>query len=116
MDEEIFSTNATLYGSEVTVLGIGNIILSDEGFGVRVVEYLAANYDFPAEVNLVDGGTLGIELTQYVSDTKKLLVIDSINGGKTGGTKFRFQNDEVAAHFQENVSGQYADQTLEFRL
>ena len=94
----------TLYGNEITVLGIGNVILGDEGFGVRVVEYLADRYDFPDCVSLVDGGTLGIELTQYVTGTKKLLIIDSINGGKTGGAKFRFENEEVAAHFQDKLS------------
>ena len=94
----------TLYGAETTVLGIGNVILSDEGFGVRVVEFLAANYDFSEDVQLVDGGTLGIELTQFVTDSKRLLVIDSINGGKEPGTRFRFVNDEVQAHFQDKLS------------
>ena len=67
-----------LYGGEITVLGIGNIILGDEGFGVRVAEYLDAHYDFPRGVQILDGGTLGIELTQYLTGTKKLLIIDSI--------------------------------------
>ncbi|MBR0284288.1 MAG: hydrogenase maturation protease, partial [Selenomonadaceae bacterium] len=62
-----------LYPAEVTILGVGNVILQDEGFGVRVVEYLDSRYEFPEDVQLVDGGTLGIELTQYVTGTKKLL-------------------------------------------
>lgn len=97
-------TAEILYGSEITVLGVGNIILTDEGFGVRAVEFLAANYEFPDNVRLVDGGTLGAELTQYITGTKKLLVIDSINGGKTPGTKFRFEDDAIAEHFQEKLS------------
>ena len=52
----------SLFVSEITVLGIGNTILSDEGFGVRVVEFLRDNYIFPENVQLVDGGTLGVEL------------------------------------------------------
>ena len=94
----------TLYVAPVTVLGIGNVILRDEGFGVRVVEYLAAQYDFPDEVQLVDGGTLGIELTQYVTGTDKLLIIDSINGGAQPGTVFRFADDEIRAHFATKLS------------
>lgn len=93
-----------LYPSEITVLGVGNVILRDEGFGVRVVEYLDALYDFPEVVQLVDGGTLGIELTQYLTGTKKLLVIDSINGGAPPGTVFRFADEEVTAHFQDKLS------------
>lgn len=93
-----------LHPSEVTILGVGNVILRDEGFGVRVAEYLDAHYTFPGCVQIVDGGTLGIELTQYVTGTKKLLVIDSINGGKVPGTRFAFRNDAVMAHFQEKLS------------
>ena len=61
--ERVSSIDNVLHRSEVTVLGVGNVILRDEGFGVRVVEYLDAHYEFPENVQLVDGGTLGIELT-----------------------------------------------------
>ena len=93
-----------LHPAEVTILGVGNVILRDEGFGVRVAEYLDAHYDFPEEVQVVDGGTLGIELTQYVTGTKKLLVIDSINGGEKPGTRFHFHNDAIMEHFQDKLS------------
>lgn len=55
-------------------------------------------------VQVVDGGTLGIELTQYVTGTKKLLVIDSINGGQEPGTRFHFHNDDIMTHFQDKLS------------
>lgn len=93
-----------LHPAEVTILGVGNVILRDEGFGVRVAEYLDRHYEFPEEVQVIDGGTLGIELTQYVTGTKKLLVIDSINGGAKPGTRFHLHNDEVMAHFQDKLS------------
>ena len=86
-----------LFQSDVTILGIGNVILRDEGFGVRVAEYLDAHYDFPENVQIVDGGTLGIELTQFVTGTKKLLVIDSINGHVAPGTRFAIRDDDVLA-------------------
>ena len=101
---EVAVPDNVLYPAEVTVLGVGNVILQDEGFGVRVVEYLDSRYEFPEDVQLVDGGTLGIELTQYVTGTKKLLIIDSINGGAAPGTRFRFENDAVMAHFQDKLS------------
>ncbi|WP_294155848.1 HyaD/HybD family hydrogenase maturation endopeptidase [uncultured Selenomonas sp.] len=93
-----------LFQSDVTILGIGNVILRDEGFGVRVAEYLDAHYDFPENVQIVDGGTLGIELTQFVTGTKKLLVIDSINGHVAPGTRFAIRDDDVLAHFQDKIS------------
>ena len=91
-----------LHPAEITVLGVGNVILRDEGFGVA--EYLDRHYEFPEEVQVIDGGTLGIELTQYVTGTKKLLVIDSINGGAEPGTRFHLHNDEVMMHFQDKLS------------
>ena len=93
-----------LFRNDVTILGVGNVILRDEGFGVRVAEYLDAHYDFPENVQIVDGGTLGIELTQCVTGTKKLLVIDSINGHAAPGTRFAFRDDDVLAHFQDKIS------------
>lgn len=93
-----------LHPADVTILGVGNVILRDEGFGVRVAEYLDAHYDFPESVQVIDGGTLGIELTQFVTGTRRLLVIDSINGHAAPGTLFRFEDDAVMEHFQDKIS------------
>ena len=102
--DAVSSLDNVLHPADVTILGVGNVILRDEGFGVRVAEYLDAHYEFPENVQIVDGGTLGIELTQYVTGTEKLLVIDSINGGAEPGTTFRFHNDDVMEHFQDKLS------------
>ena len=88
----------------VTVLGIGNIILRDEGFGVRAMEYLEEHYSFPQEVRLLDGGTLGPELLHFVTGTEKLLILDAVAGDAAPGTVYRFENDAVMAHFQEKMS------------
>ena len=93
-----------LFTAENTVLGVGNIILSDEGFGVRVVEYLQKNFSFPDNVALIDGGTLGVELTHFVTGTRRLLIIDSIDGGVEPGTTFHLRGDEIAAHFAQKIS------------
>ena len=94
----------SLYVSEVTVLGIGNTILSDEGFGVRVVEYLQKNFTFPENVALIDGGTLGVELEHFIIGTQKLLIIDSIDGGVEAGKTFHLQGDEILKHFTQKIS------------
>ena len=93
-----------LFTAENTVLGVGNTILSDEGFGVRVVEYLQKNFTFPDNVQLVDGGTLGVELTHFLTGTQRLLIIDSINGGVEAGTTFHLRGDEIKAHFAQKIS------------
>ena len=94
----------SLYATEITVLGIGNTILSDEGFGVRVVEYLKENYDFPENVALIDGGTLGVELQHFIIGTQKLLIIDSIDGGVEAGKIFHLHGDEILKHFTQKIS------------
>ena len=94
----------SLFTNENTVLGIGNIILSDEGFGVRVVEYLDKNFTFPDNVSLIDGGTLGVELTHFVTGTKRLLIIDSINGGAEPGEIFHLRDNEIKNHFAQKIS------------
>ena len=94
----------SLFVSEVTVLGVGNTILSDEGFGVRVVEYLEKNFNFPENVALVDGGTLGVELLHFVTGTQKLLIVDSIDGGVEAGTTFHLRGDEIRKHFAQKIS------------
>ena len=93
-----------LYTKEITVLGVGNTILTDEGFGVHAVEHLKNNYAFDDRVQLIDGGTLGIELTHFITGTKKLLIIDSIDGGLAPGTMYRLSGDDIKAHFKQKIS------------
>ena len=90
--------------AEITVLGIGNIVLRDEGFGVRVAEYLGENYFFPEQVRILDGGTLGMELLRFVAGTRRLLILDAIRGDKAPGTVYRLEKEDVAAHFQSKLS------------
>ena len=94
----------SLFTAENTILGIGNIILSDEGFGVRVVEYLEKNFTFPENVQLIDGGTLGVELMHFITGTERLLIIDSINGGAEPGKIFHLRDDELKNYFAQKIS------------
>lgn len=94
----------SLYAKEITILGIGNTILSDEGFGVKVVEYLKKNFTFPENVALIDGGTLGVELQHFIVGTKKLLIIDSIDGGDEAGKIFHLRGEEILKHFTQKIS------------
>jgi hydrogenase maturation protease len=81
---------------EALVLGIGNMLWADEGFGVRAVEALNAAYAFPApEVLLLDGGTLGLNLLEYVEGSRRVLVFDAVDFGLAPGTLKVLRDAEV---------------------
>jgi hydrogenase maturation protease len=77
------------------VLGLGNTLLSDEGVGVRVVEQLQARYRFAGDVEILDGGTLGLDLLPYVEKADRLLVVDAVEMGADPGTLVRLEGDEI---------------------
>lgn len=89
---------------EITVLGVGNILMQDEGIGVRVVEQLLCQYTFPPNVQVLDGGTLGMELLRFLVGTDKLILVDAVAGNLPPGSLYQFRNDEVKAYFKEKVS------------
>jgi len=85
--------NAT--GDSIVVLGIGNVLWADEGFGVRCVEALQARYTFAPHVQLVDGGTQGLYLIPQVHAASRLLILDAVDYGLAPGTLKLVENDEV---------------------
>lgn len=86
------------------VLGLGNILLRDEGIGVRVVERLQELYEFPPEVQVLDGGTLALDLLPYVEDTDCLLVIDAVDLRAEPGTIARLEGKQVPAFLNVKIS------------
>ncbi len=68
------------------ILGIGNLLWADEGFGVRTVEYLHQHYAFDHNVKLMDGGTQGLYLVHHIQEAEILLVFDAIDYGLQPGT------------------------------
>lgn len=80
---------------EVLLLGIGNLLWADEGFGVRCVEKLAAEWELPPAVTAMDGGTQGLYLLPYVQAARRLIVFDAIDYGLEPGTMKRVEGDAV---------------------
>ena len=77
------------------VLGIGCTLYSDEGFGVRVVEKMQRDYEFPDNVLLVDGGVLGINLLGLISKPQYLIVVDAIRNKGKPGDVYRLNGDGI---------------------
>ena len=81
--------------AQLLVLGIGNILWADEGFGVRCVEAMDAAWQFDADVTVLDGGTQGLYLLPFLEDTRRLIVFDAVDYGKTPGEMVIARDDEV---------------------
>ncbi|MBE0452165.1 HyaD/HybD family hydrogenase maturation endopeptidase [Roseovarius autotrophicus] len=81
----------------VLILGIGNVLWADEGFGVRCVERLAARWSFPDCVTLLDGGTQGLYLLPFLEDADRLIVFDAVDYGLAPGMLKIVEDDAVPA-------------------
>ncbi|MCB1389002.1 MAG: hydrogenase maturation protease, partial [Rhodobacteraceae bacterium] len=79
------------------ILGIGNLLWADEGFGVRCVEHLAETLEFDGPVTVLDGGTQGLYLLPFLEDHDLLVVFDAVDYGLEPGTMKVVEGDEVPA-------------------
>lgn len=89
---------------KIVILGIGNVLLSDEGLGVKVIKILEEFFSFSEEVELVDGGVGGFFLIPYIEKAKKLLVVDAIRGEGPPGTFYKFKKEDLPLNVVEKLS------------
>lgn len=80
---------------KILILGLGNILLHDEGLGVKALEYLSANYQFPPGVELLDGGTAGLPLINFLEGLDLLIVLDAVKAEAEAGAIFRFSPQDL---------------------
>jgi len=78
------------------VLGLGNMLLEDDGVGVAAVGLLEDRYELPEGVRLLDGGTLGLSLLPHLEDAEAVILVDAIRADGAPGTFVRLDGDEVA--------------------
>ncbi|EXI85160.1 MAG: Hydrogenase 2 maturation protease [Candidatus Accumulibacter sp. BA-94] len=88
----------------VVVLGVGNILLSDEGLGVRAVERLSRAYSLPLEVAVIDGGTSGMELLEDLEGIDALIMVDAIRAGEPAATPIRLTGEALPVFFRTKLS------------
>ncbi len=79
---------------KTVILGIGNVLLSDEGIGVHVANELMQR-ELPPEVSVVEGGTDGFRLLNVITEADRLIVVDAVRGGDKPGTIYRFDIEDV---------------------
>ena len=88
----------------VLVLGLGNILCGDDGTGVIAIHKLRRNYEMPAGVRAVDGGTLGLDLLALVAASDHVIILDAVRADAPPGTPVRLAGADVAPAVYERLS------------
>ncbi len=83
--------------AKLTILGVGNLLLSDEGAGIRAVEKLQEIKSISKNPNIkiIDGGTLGLDLLPIFEESEKLIIIDCVRGGEEPGTIYTMKLEDI---------------------
>lgn len=89
---------------KVLVVGLGNLLASDEGVGVHMIREIRQEFHPPDEIELIDGGTLGFELLERLESCDTLIIIDAVNASEPPGTLIQLEDDEIPAYFEMKVS------------
>jgi hydrogenase maturation protease len=93
---------------KTTVVGIGNVLVGDDGVGVWLVQRLLSRYRFEPEIEILDGGTLGLGLVTYLSDTDRLVIIDAATTGGVPGSVVVLREQDVPAILRATLSAHEA--------
>jgi len=80
---------------KILILGVGNVLLKDEGIGVRVAEKMM-EMSLPPDVEVLEGGVKGLDLLYYIEGREKIVVVDTVKAGAPPGTLFRFTDRDLA--------------------
>ena len=86
------------------VLGVGNLLLSDEGLGIHAIRRLLELDSLPGDVEVVDGGTAGLNLLTYLEGVDHLVIIDAVQTGRPPGTIIRLAGDRIPAYMALKIS------------
>ena len=95
---------STLPRITVLVLGIGNLVMSDDAIGVLVAQQLQSRYLFPENVEIVDGGTLGLDLLPKLENITHLIMVDAVETGDQAGTCVRLCGQELPIALETKLS------------
>ena len=88
----------------VTILGLGNILLSDEGVGVHVVNEFQKRYEVPPYVEIVDGGAAGLDLIPFIEGREKVVMVDAVNFDREPGYIDVLENEQIPVRLTQKAS------------
>lgn len=86
------------------VLGLGNVLLEDDGVGAAAVTLLLERYAAPEGVRVLDGGTLGLSLLPYLEDADAVILVDAVRADGPPGSFVRLDGDDVASAVATRLS------------
>ncbi len=90
--------------ARVLVLGLGNVLLQDEGLGVEALKRLVEQYHLPDNVRILDGGTLGMHLFPYLDGCTHLLILDAVETDGPPGTPARIEGPDLDQALSRKLS------------
>ncbi|HEU4996161.1 MAG TPA: HyaD/HybD family hydrogenase maturation endopeptidase [Gemmatimonadaceae bacterium] len=96
-------------GPRIAVIGLGNPIMGDDGFGIEVLDRLRSGWHCDSSVTLVDGGTWGLSLLPIIECAGHVLLLDAIRAGRAPGTLVTFEDDDVPRCFATKLSPHQID-------
>ena len=88
---------------DTVIIGIGNILLQDDGVGVHVIKQLKSEKSL-STIKLVDGGTSTLDMLGYFLDYKKVIVVDCLSAGLKPGTIYKIKPEDIKSYKKENLS------------
>ena len=99
----------SINNARVVVIGLGNPLMGDDGLGLAVLEELQSGYALPTNVELVDGGTWGLNLLPIIEDADELILIDAIDVGAAPGTFVRLEHHRLPRYLATKISPHQVD-------
>lgn len=93
----------------ILIIGIGNPLMRDEGIGIKIIEELEKSHNLPSHVSLLDGGTAGYALIDYMKGYEKVIIVDAVRGGKKPGSIYRLTSEEIIQQPDLKLSGHQID-------
>ena len=85
-------------GARIGIIGLGNVLMSDDAFGPYAIQYLEAEYTFPENVSLLDLGTPSLDLVAHIEDFDALIILDSVHSEGRPGTLRTYRREEILKH------------------
>ncbi len=89
---------------KITILGLGNILMTDEGVGVHTVQEFERRYEVPASVEIIDGGAAGLDLIPFIEGRERVLMVDAVHFDREPGYIDTLENEAIPVRLSTKAS------------